>query len=118
MPVLRYKTSKEKWDGLTRIARDHLKICELGRLCEDVVKRIEERGDAELDFEVAFQIDNLKDFHKATHNQPDHPCPHCTRYMSEATGCSKCPLFDETAAVCCHEWMMVKRFLWRARGLA
>ncbi len=111
MPTLIYKTSREKWEGLARIARDYFKNEELARLCEGVVKRITEKGDARLNWTAVYEIDTLKNFRIAIHNHLDHPCPHCIEYMDDATGCSKCPLFDEDAVVCCHEWVEVKKYL-------
>ena len=104
---LRYKTSKEKWEGLKRIALEELKDEELAKLCQEVVDWIEKKGDVSLNSEVSGEVKNVLDFYDAIYHGVRFPCPHCYHYARQ---CSKCPLKDDGIS-CCHAWVRVMHYV-------
>lgn len=88
-----YRSSVEKWEGLTKIALFKFNDEELAWRCQDLADYIKSVCDVKLDWCVEFRIDTYADFHEAIHDDTlagcIHPCPHCYVYKCE---CEKCPL--------------------------
>jgi len=110
---LKYKSSIEKWEDLTRIALFQLNDEKLAWLCQDIADYIKSKCDTKLKFTIELDIENLEDFVDAIYDDSatdrKHPCPHCYKYRGD---CHKCPLRGKKIGYCCDGlWIKVMKYL-------
>lgn len=114
--MLEYKTSYEKWDCLTKIARELFVDDEIANTCKELRDYIKEKGDEKLGYTVRVEIDTSIKFKKAIKNSKEMPCPHCEKYAIMwvfYTHCGKCPLQGSSPYLCCVQWDKVYNALYR-----
>lgn len=95
-----YYNSSGKWKGIRRF----MELNNIDLTCVDgMIAKIEEVGDASLEREYTFTINNIGELYCAIHATDEHPCPHCDLYDI----CWNCPL-DDNGPICCQEWGAIK----------
>ena len=116
--VLRYKTSVEKWDGITHILED-MGEEELAKIAGRLRDYIAERGDVVLPQykEVVVPVQVLSDIPYMSEDVS--PCPHCYVFHKmaerEAAGRKNCDycFLHQPGSICCPLWDEFQEVIWR-----
>ena len=103
---IRYRSSVEKWNEMAKAAKD-LGHPRLARMCRELSKYIEERGDVYLKTEIEYEVKSFSYLYYAMYNTIEAPCPHCTIHNED---CDACELHDGSGA-CCKQWTNIYEYL-------